>query len=263
VSQVSDKAARGLAVLELGCDRNLPLSLHYDNPAQLQNLLEPDTLLVHSRLLRIESEGLAIDFPHSVGHPLRLHLGTHVQGYFTVNDTIYTFRTTVLKTRHRLALNVHKKIEGFLLAMPDMIVPSQRREDHRISVSSIDPITIALHEADPENPGAAPLDAKVSETRLINVSRGGVAVRVETRQRLKPRTGQQLFISLMIPGEREAFVFLAEVRHIRRISQVEAVICGLRFLRWPDQNRLRAQLAGVSRFVGHLERTQLKNRCVA
>jgi len=247
-----------LAILQEACDRNVPLQLHYVNPNLSKERTEPDVLVAYTRLLKVDKEKIYLDCPQHIGKQVRLCSGRRVDGYFTMQGVIFKFQTLVTDLNILIELNKHKKIVGMCLATPHLITEGQRREDHRISVSAREAIPVAVHEGINDTPGQTLLDAKRFRATIVNLSRGGVALKFEDENRFLLKYGQWYYLAFRLPDEKDELLFMAELRHITEILEGEARRVGFQFLNWPDALEMRSKLAILNRFLANTERSQLQ-----
>jgi c-di-GMP-binding flagellar brake protein YcgR len=244
-------------MLQAACDRNLPLQLHYRGPA-VGGIVDTGNLVAQTRMLAIEPEGLAVDWPQAIARTVRLGTGTEVNGYFTFNEKLYRIRTTVMSLRYKMMLNDQRELVGCLLAMPSEVQTGQRREDHRASVASMDPIVVQIHQASRSEIGSAPSIARPIAGRLINLSRGGLRVGIEGEERHRFHAGDWFFLSFKTPNSEKPLTFLAEARSTTPMMRGQAVAVGMQFLNWPDAAALRVQSQAVGRIIADIERAQLR-----
>ncbi len=245
-----------LSVLQEACDRNLPLELHYVNTRCSAGSMEPDILVAHTRLIRMEGGEIHVDNAQHIGKEVRLRVDQPVDAFFTHNDTMYTFRTKVKALRKKIDLNQSTRIVGAVLEAPPSLGEGQRREDYRVSVAALDPIPVYIHETDNADPNSCPLNVRRWTGQLFDVSRGGLAVRIEGPTRFFLRVARLCFLTFDLPGHNVNLAFLAECRHMRDIPGHDAGIAGFQFLRWPDMGVMRSQLANIGRFTADVERAR-------
>lgn len=257
MAEESQQPADLFEVLQQACDRNTPLELHYINPGYAASTMEPETLRAQTRLLSLQPDSLLVDFPQDIGRTLRLRSGHHARAYFTVGETIYHFPTTITELQYRMELNQEKRIIGCRLARPERIITAQRREDHRVSVAAQDGFSVAIHEAGSDILTAIPLKARRGIGRIVNISRGGMGIRIDGEQRLKFRPGQYCFYSFSLPTASTPIIILGEFQHSRNLGR-DACLMGVQFLRWPDPAEYRTRIGTIGRFIVDLERAQLK-----
>jgi c-di-GMP-binding flagellar brake protein YcgR len=247
-------------ILSRACERNTPLELHYFNPSQATNSVESEVLRAQTRLISLDPDSITVDFPQDIGHTLRLRSGIQVRAYFTLDETIYNFHATVAEMKSRVNLNRDTAIVGCRLTRPDRIVAAQRREDHRVSVASQEPIPTRIHEAGIEDFTACPINARRGSGRIVNLSRGGMAVRVEGDDRHKFPAGRRCFFTFTIPSDKTPMLMLGEIRHLREILDGSAAVLGIQFLTWPSTAEHRLRVAAIGRFVVDIERALLRQR---
>jgi c-di-GMP-binding flagellar brake protein YcgR len=244
-------------LLQWACDRNVPLQLHYRGPTT-GGIVDTGNLVAQTRMIAIEGNQLAVDWPQAIARSVRLGTGTEVDGYFTVDEQLYRIRTKVATLRYKMMLNDQRELVGCLLEMPADLQKGQRRADHRAAIANLDPIIVRMHQASRVEIGSAPSVARPMEGRLVNLSRGGLRVNVEGEERLRFHAGDWFFVSVTMPKTDQALVFLAEARSTTPTLRGQGVAVGMQFLNWPDANVLRAQSNLIGRFIADLERNQLR-----
>jgi len=259
-AMVEESVNTCVAKLQEACDRNVPLEIHYINPNMSRDRIDSDILIAQTRMLGVDEKRIYLDSPQCIGKQVRLCRGRKVDGYFTIQNTIYKFTTTVTDTNCMVILNREKTIVGMCLQTPTVISEGQRREDHRISVQSLEPIRVVLHEGIKNQPGQAPIDAKKFEGTMVNISRGGMAIKFEKEDRFLLKFGYWYYLNFSLPGEEEPFLFLAELRHIDELFNGQARRIGFQFLNWPDPMKMRGKIGVLNRFLSKLERSQLQKK---
>lgn len=243
--------------LRSACERNISLELHCLSQASTQRALEADVMVARSRLLHDREQEIEVDSIQCIGKRLRIGPGAQVDAYFFLDEQLLTFRSVVTKVRHVVELNEEKKIVGLCLSRPRRVSQGQRREDHRVSVAGLAPIDVSIHEASPDNPNTSGLAAWRFTGQMVNLSRGGMAVRVEGPDRFRFRVSRFYYLSFAVPSEDEDMLFLVESRHVREMDRQEARIIGFQFLPWPSPLDLREHSRRIGKFCIETERQQL------
>jgi len=242
------------------CARNVPLDLHYDHPDTSPTRIEPDTLYASTRMLTVNLKQIYLDSAQDIGKTVKVRIGHKIEAFFTLNDTMYQFKSKVTDLNCKIKLNNVVRLVGMCLAVPKTISEAQRREDHRVSFATLDPIAADIHEASEENPHCAPLGARRFLGRVVNLSRGGMAVRLAGDSRFRFQVNRRYYVTFRLPGDSGEFLVLAEARHITDILKGEARLVGFQFQRWPDPLEMRKTVGKISRFLVDLERKLLQNR---
>jgi len=249
-----------ISLLQDACDRNVPLDLQYANPNRAQDQIESDTLYARARLLSINKDTIYLDSPQSIGKQTHLRPGCRVNAYFNLHGTIYSFRSTVTDSNCIVALNRKKTIVGMSMSAPNVVLEAQRREDHRVSLFALDQIEVNIHDAWKDQPGSCQVTAKRFRGYVINLSRGGMAARIEGQDRHLIKVGAWYYMSFTLPGNGSTLVFLAEARHIHEVHQGQTRRIGFQFLSWPNHKQMREKLAHLGRFLVTAERRTLRNK---
>lgn len=244
-------------ILQQACDRNLTLQLHYRGPTT-GSIVDTGNLVAQTRMLAVEPEGLAIDWPQAIARTVRLGTGTEVNGYFTFNEKLCRIRSIVASLRYKMMLNDNRELVGCLLLTPTEVESGQRREDHRTSFAALDPITVTLHQASRTEIGSAPSIARPLQGRLMNLSRGGMRISVEGEARYRFHAGDWFFASMQFPKLDRPLSFMVEARSTMSMMRDQMVAVGMQFLNWPDANALRQQANLIGRLIADIEREQLR-----
>ncbi len=246
-------------LLQASC-RNVPLELQYLNPDRALDRIEPDVLYAQTRLLGVDEEYVYLDSPQDIGKQVRIGGGRQVQAFLNWQGKSYTFRAKVAKLRCLVELNRRKTVVGMCLFTPRSVWEQQRRQDHRVSVAALDPIEVALHETADQPAGCCPIAARRFRGRIVNLSRGGLAMRLRNSDRYEIHVPKWYYLTFSLPDPGEELLFLAEARHVQEILGGHAGIAGFQFLRWPNPTEMRRKEACLGRFIVEVERRALRNR---
>jgi c-di-GMP-binding flagellar brake protein YcgR len=251
---------KSVQTIQEACDRNIPLELHYINNNVSNQRVEPDILYAQTRMLGVDDTKIYLDAPQSIGKKVHLRIGWKVDAFFTYQNNLYTFRTAITDLNCLVELNQEKTVVGMCLATPMQIRVGQRREDHRINLVGLRPFPVDLHETNKEDPNACPITAKRFTGLGVNISRGGISIRMEGEQRFLPRFGQWFFLSFVLPDDTKPMFFLVELRNLREVEKSESRRFGFQFYRWPDSTRMREKQARLGRFLAAKERSTLRKK---
>jgi c-di-GMP-binding flagellar brake protein YcgR len=208
----------------------------------------------------VDDKKIYVDSPQSIGKIVHLRVGWKVHAFFTIQKNLYSFDSVVTDLRQMVVLNREKTVVGMCMATPATIRSGQRREDHRLSLLSKQPVKVEIHETIKDTPNACPIGAKRFQAMGVNLSRGGIGTKMEGEERFLLRFGQWYFLSFSLPEEAEPFLFLAELRCIRDLEKSDARRFGFQFLRWPDSIRAREKQARLGRILAAMERTCLRTK---
>ncbi len=234
------------------CARNLPIELH-------RRTSSDELVVARSRILGLTDQNILIDTPQSGGRPLPIGKGRRLNVYFQTNNGQYEFQTQVTETRLRFDLNDEVKVLGCALRRPTSIQRGQRREDYRISLASLDEIAAELHEVADNKPDVCPLPSKRFRGRLVDISRGGVAVKVDASERRYFDQGQRFFLTATLPLGFRQVTLLVQLRHQRPILRGDATRLGMKFLFWNPEFTL-PQIQTVGRFCPAVERRSIRKK---
>lgn len=233
--------------LEEACARNVSVELHhYDDVSK-------ELIVTRTRMIGLDDENVLLDSPQSIGKTVSYETGQEVETHFLFASRRYTFCSSITSTRCSVRLNESKTIIGMSVARPADVKDGQRRHEFRISLARIEPISVHLHEASAEDPNACSIDAARFCGRLVNLSSGGVRVRVEKGKRRNVRIGEYFFIEFEIPDGHGPLIFLVELRNVHRIQDNTASLLGFSFLRW-TQNDIRRKERRLEQFGAEMQR---------
>ncbi len=211
--------------LESACARNVSVELH-------QSGADDEVLVAFSRLLDLDVRNVYLDKPKSRGTPLAFGQGKVVDVHLSLAGDRYVFRARVTQPVCTVKLNASTRVRGMSLSRPTVLDDGQRREDFRVSLASIDPVDVHFHTFDTGNVNRCQVDAERFRGQLIDLSRGGISVRVAVEDRATLRVDEQFFVHCRFPDDVGEITMLAQVAHVRSIVHGEAVRAGLRFLPW-------------------------------
>ncbi len=228
------------------CARNVPLELHRrTNRGALPT--------ARGRMIDLDADRIYMETPQVIGRPFRIAPGQEYEAFFQVHDTIFTFSTTVLETDCATRLNHHKFVVGLAISKPEALKIGQRREHFRTSLACEQEISCTLHEAGPGDANQVPIEAKRFTGRLVDASGGGVGVILDgTIARFT--LYDHLFLEFFLPGERQPFCALVEVRQARPTLNDTAVRLGLMFVAWPDQPTFTRTLMPLHHYLNKVQR---------
>ncbi|MEE9294631.1 MAG: PilZ domain-containing protein [Phycisphaerae bacterium] len=233
-------------ILDAACARNLPLELHYRAAGD-------QIMVARTRILDMDDENIFLDRPQSSGGPFSPVRGQAVTADMRLNGRRLGFHAHVTRARCYVRLNDQTRVTGFSISRPTKVEEVQRREDFRLTVASINPIEVRLHEVTDADTTKCLLDAKRAEGSLVDISRGGVCVRVDARQRREFHTQERYFIDFVLPENAGEIVMLTELRHMQQILNGDATRIGLHFLPWAPQFT-KPQVQRIARFCADLQR---------
>jgi c-di-GMP-binding flagellar brake protein YcgR len=181
-----------------------------------------------------------------------------LDAYLSLYGELYSFKTRVLNTACLIELNQTKRVSGISVTRPEVVKPGQRRAHFRVSLAAVETVPIELHTTGEIDPNVCPVDARVLEGTLVDLSLGGASVRVEGVSYTSFTLGDMLFAQFTIPDFLENTVMLMTVRHARPILDGAAVRLGVQFEAWPDEPHYRATLHSLQRFLAAMQRRQLR-----
>lgn len=232
-------------ILEAACARNLSVEIHCQSSGSLQ--------VARSRLLAVDEAGAYLDSPQNDGRGIRFMEGVEVHVYLTVDDGWRMFRSRVTRSSCKIKLNATKTVLGMAISLPAQMEQTQRREDFRVSVACGEAIAAQLHTASHDDPNCCPLDAKRFGGRLVDLSAGGLALRVDASEHGSFRPGDRYFVSYVLPDGQGEMTCLVEVRHAGPILDGDATRLGVKFLPW-NEPETKFNIRRLTRYGTELQR---------
>lgn len=239
-------------ILEGACARNAAMELH-------SRTASDELIVAKTRLLDLDRRHLYIDRPQINGKPTSPKRGHEYAAYLQLSGKWYAFRTRVANAGCSVKLNANTQVRGCAVSRPAKIEEGQRREDFRLSVASLDPVDVHFHEVHRKNPDVCPLDTKRFRGRLVDISRGGWAVRIDAQERRSFAIDELFFVSAMLPLNIGEITLLVQSRHCRSILRGEAFRIGFKFVNWNPGFTLQ-HLRAVGKFCRDLERHMIRRR---
>ncbi len=240
-------------VLEEACARNTPFELHFHSRGG-------GLTVAKSRVVKLGENTIYLDKPQAVGTSVDLQDNMPVEAHFALHRDRFFFKSTVTDPRARIELNEQNKFIGLAIAKPTRIKSGQRRNNFRVELAGLRTIDVHCHDAQPDKPDICPLNAKRFTGRLVDVSAGGMKLKVPRSVRDEFHASDRLFTIFDLPDEsREEAVFLAKPVHWTTSTDREHTFIGLQFVAWPKVEFARNQRR-MAQFVAKIERQLAKHR---
>lgn len=239
------------ALLDAACARNLALELHY-------HAADGEFVVVRSRVLGMDEGNLYIDSPQMIGHDIDFSPRQDVQVHFNLQDSRYTFESHVLQRKSMVSLNDEKTVVGMILARPRRIQDGQRRNHFRVSLVAEEKLGIELHRTVTEDENIRPLDEHPMHGALINLSLGGVALRLSIEEGRTFTLNALVFIHFYLPEDEHDYLMLGEVRQLRPIADNTTMRLGIKFKAWPDERIYQHAQQRLQRYITKVQREQLR-----
>lgn len=250
MSTASNTAATEDQRLREACARNQPIELHYRTAR--------DTVIVaRTRLLEINDEYLLVETPSYALGSERIPPGRSVEAHLTIDGTRYRFKTA-LESKPRLAqLNRETTVRAVALRKPRQLENAQRRAHFRINVFEGTPIHATMVAQRSKDCHVCPIDAKVINGVLINLSVGGLCVLVDDAEPSDIKIDRNYYVCLPLPHDDRELLMLAKVRHHALVKKSGSLRVAMAFLPW-DGSNLAIDQRNISRFVAIFQRAALK-----
>lgn len=233
-------------VIEEACARNAQAELHrYTRAGRFIGAAK-------SRVLGADERCVYLEAPQSVGTKVDLQPGQEIDVYILLHRGMYRFRSRVEKVGCRIELNRQNSVLGVHVARPREIEEAQRRNDFRVTLAR-EPIEVALQRSADEAGRATPLPGESWSGRLVNLSRGGCRIVIDSKHEPDWRVGQLFFVGFSLPDTPGELIFLAELRHTGKVAEGNRTRLGMRFLDWPDPLITKRSEQDLGRFITRRE----------
>ncbi|MHC5023644.1 MAG: PilZ domain-containing protein, partial [Planctomycetota bacterium] len=168
------------------------------------------------------------------------------------------FDTWILRCKSLVPLNDEKSVVGMTLGRPRRICDGQRRNHFRVSLVAEEALEIELQRAATEEGTTYPVDGHSVHGSLINLSLGGVAMRLPMSEGRSLTLDSAVLLRFFLPGEDEDYILLGEVRQIRPVVDNTAMRLGVRFRPWPDARTYEHTQQRLQRYITRVQREQLR-----
>ena len=148
--------------------------------------------------------------------------------------------------------------DRLLLRCGNEVVVEQRRRHYRVSMLGETPIPVELRLLHPGDDGGAAIVSPLFEGTLVNLSVGGVAIRVEAGPGSDVQVGDRLPLRFALPDELEPFAFLGVVRQVRAVDG-RATRLGVTFEPWPSERHQALGQERLQRYIAAIQRRRLRH----
>ena len=239
------------ALLEAACARSLPIDLHTTGPGG-------ELFVSRSRILGMDGEHVFVDSPQAIGKQLEFEPRQAVTVHFNLHESRYLFESHIVRRKSLIPLNDQKSVVGMLLARPRRIRDGQRRNHFRVSLVAEEKMEVRLHKASSEDGRSCPVDGSALPGILINLSLGGVALRVDMDAGRTLSLDDVIFVRFFLPDEEQEYVLMAQVRQLRPISDNSGMRLGVSFKPWPEEREYERTQQRLQRYITRVQREQLK-----
>lgn len=246
-------------------DRIIAEAVQRDHRLELHYMSNSGEVMVgHTRMVGCDGQTITVAAPQGVGKAVHFHTDKACDAYLFLEQQMYRFKTTVVSSACRVRLNERMMISGMLIARPNEVIEGQRRANYRSTLLHDEPLAVVLHETDgeAEGPNFCPLEGVTIHGRLVDISEGGLGVRVETGLYSRFKIGMLFFAETRLNDVNADLYALVELRQARPILEGTATKLGFMFRAWPDVRTFRRNLDPIRRLVVQLERTKAANKRV-
>lgn len=278
-------------LLREACDRNIPVCVV--RPRQAGRVP-----MARGRLLALTEDGIDIDRVQIPGLEINFSQGDALQAYFSIGETLYQFKTTLLELSNPKRLNARMVIPGMTIAVPTAIDEGDRRNIYRVSVGARedrpglevwriagrDPASD--HELPDDETPAMPsvslnlhgidLDEVIEKSKtepdfqgwVVDATEQGLGIRLEQTRPSKFSIFEALLVRVTLPeravaeaGEDDAMrelLFVSEVRSKRKVGE-DGCRMGLMLIEENDGLMMRRKRNLLRRYLADVQREQLRN----
>jgi hypothetical protein len=280
----ADRAARVAEILQEACDRNTPVCVI--RPAETGRVP-----MARGRLLGLNETTIDIDEVQVPGLNLEFRLHDDLDAYFSMNKTLFHFRTRLLASCEPKRLNHRMIIQGMTLARPGAIEEGDRRGLYRVSLGGLaDRVGIEVWrlraaqremidegdglEDDEDITGLPPvafnlegLDLSTVDADrkrqpdyggwLIDGTETGFGLRLEYVRPERFSMFEPVLVKLRLPESNSAIRFLCEVRSKRPVSE-DGTKLGVVVIPESDTRSGGEKTQAMRRFLTDVQRAQLQ-----
>ena len=223
-------------------------------PDQTATQAPPQTHTCRARLLEVgRDQKLLVEMPPRPGAAQALRRAAAVHVLVMNHGQRWTGRSPVLGTQ-RYQLNERNHVLALQLGGTTDVRSAQRRRFYRANTAAIEMPNVLLAAVDDQlAKEIGPLEA-----RMLNISGGGLGLRLEGREVRQVLTGQVYCCRFQLPGDQEGMVVNARIVHAEP-TRDRALYLGMSFEFADDAHRQRVQ-DRIIRFTTRLEREQLQRQ---
>ena len=217
------------------CD--LCLELHFHNATgELQ--------VAKTNILAVTGEHLLVEQPKTLDKELMFTEGMAVVGFMDVFGSTYTFKSEIAGINSIVRLNSDKKRTlGMIITCPKSLIEGEKREAKRLSMARSQAVVSEFHEmVGGRWATSTPIDVKCFKGQILNFSRGGIAVRVESDVLADLPDGACFTFEFDLPGQDNPAWFAVELRYAQQLPQPGAMVFGFKFLQLPNRRVFRQTL---------------------
>jgi c-di-GMP-binding flagellar brake protein YcgR len=240
-----------VALLEAACERNLSVEVHY-------HAAHGELFVARSRLLALDDRHVYIDNPQAIGSDESLRTKQDILVHFNLHDCRYVFDTQVVRQKALVPLNEKKSVVGMMLSRPTRIRDGQRRNHFRVSLVAEEMLGIEVRHACTDEGAARPADGRPMHGALINLSLGGVALRLDIADGRDLTLDSLVFLRFFLPDDESDYRLLGAVRQLRPVADHTAMRLGLKFKCWPDEREYDRTQQRLQRYITRVQREQLR-----
>lgn len=239
-------------VLEVAVARHLEVELHiYDDSGDLS--------VTQTQLMPIEGNHLVVVQRVPTQQEVPYAQGQDIECYVKVDEPLYYFQSHIRSIRSKTAQDGRTRVDALILTQPKTLEQRQRRNTFRVSLASLGEIRVEFYEIHTLEPMCCPINPLPLTGKLVNVSEGGIGVRVEAIWCPEFEMGRPYIAEFTLPGDDTPLWYVTEYRHDQTILNGNAAILGFKLLDWPDKRDLQQRLRPLVKLHSDIQRRQTAN----
>jgi c-di-GMP-binding flagellar brake protein YcgR len=216
-----------------------------------------------SRLFEIETRSaqrsVLIDIPTEHGRYVALGRGAQIEVHFATGLERFLFEAQV-QGKSTFTLATGNKVRVLAVSYPDVLENSQRRAYYRVSPPSSSPVPVRMTTFKHKKDGKWTYEERFEAVRanLVDISAGGIAVRVPKSQSHDINTDTRLKLAFKLAPDEDEIKLTGMVRHCRDdfIDKTMRLL-GIQFVDVEDSPEGRRYVDRIFAFVAQVQRQQL------
>jgi len=216
-----------------------------------------------SRLYEIDERTrercVVIDIPTEEGRFVALPRGTEIEVHFATGSERFLFEASV-QGKSTFSLANGSKVRVLLISYPQVLENSQRRAYYRVSPPSSRPILVRMTTFKYKKDGKWTYDERLEALRvqLVDISAGGIAVRVPKGQSRDISTDTRLKLAFKLAPEEDEIKLVGMVKHSRDDFVDRTMrIMGIQFVDVEDSPEGIRYIDRIFAYVADIQREEL------
>jgi len=216
-----------------------------------------------SRLFDIDVQSgrrsVLLDIPTDAGRYIALARGTEVEVHFATGLERFLFEARV-QGKSTFTLGTGSKVRTLVVSYPEVLENSQRRAYYRVAPPSSKSILVRMATFKHKKDGKWTYEERFEALRanLVDISAGGVAVRVPKSQSRDIDVDSRLKLAFKLVPEEDEIKLTGMVRHCRDDSVDKTMrIMGIQFVDVEASPEGRRHVDRIFAFVAQIQREEL------